>query len=426
MKNKFAPVFVGSLLLGAFFTGTTSAAALTLVSAKISGANTATLVYSEPVTTGPGDYTAFTGALSGKTLLSVTGSGSNTVTLTFDGNSFPANASGGVTIRPSLAGATSATSFGTTTNGVQVADGQAPSLTMVNVFSLDASRPLTKNGNGATLVLYANEEINTPLVSVSGHAVPVTGSGSGPYTATYSFTTGDPVGVLGVNVVLSDLSGNSGNATFSVTSGSSSSVTTTTASSTTLPPPSTTASSSASGVSAPVVSEVTPIPYFVTTQTPNYVFRSSVPATLSYAGACSSKTTSAVAGNNTISFDPLANGFYNNCAIKVYNSAGSTVLHLSPFTVDSTWTPASEIDQTPPSTISSGGSFRFTKPLKFGSSGTEVLELQKRLKEEGFLTATPNGYFGYGTLAAVKAYQKAHGLNQLGTVGPGTRAALNQ
>ena len=58
-------------------------------------------------------------------------------------------------------------------------------------------------------------------------------------------------------------------------------------------------------------------------------------------------------------------------------------------------------------------------------SGNEVLELQKRLAAEGLLTATPNGYFGNATEAAVKAYQKAHGLDQKGFVGPGTRAALN-
>lgn len=70
--------------------------------------------------------------------------------------------------------------------------------------------------------------------------------------------------------------------------------------------------------------------------------------------------------------------------------------------------------------------FQFSGTLSAGMNNSEVLALQKRLAAEGFLTATPNGYFGNGTIAAVKAYQKAHGLAQLGIVGPGTRAVLNQ
>jgi hypothetical protein len=68
----------------------------------------------------------------------------------------------------------------------------------------------------------------------------------------------------------------------------------------------------------------------------------------------------------------------------------------------------------------------FTKPLKFGMTSSEVRELQVKLKELGYLTATPTGYYGNQTVAAVKKFQKAKGLEQLGSVGPGTRAALNK
>lgn len=67
----------------------------------------------------------------------------------------------------------------------------------------------------------------------------------------------------------------------------------------------------------------------------------------------------------------------------------------------------------------------FTSYLKPGSKGDEVLKLQNLLARLGFLTATPNGYYGVGTTAAVKAFQAAHGLSQLGVVGPATREALN-
>ena len=67
----------------------------------------------------------------------------------------------------------------------------------------------------------------------------------------------------------------------------------------------------------------------------------------------------------------------------------------------------------------------FTTYLKPGSSGEEVLRLQKVLAQLGYLSATPNGTYGPATTAAVQAFQKAKGLDPLGVVGPGTRAALN-
>ena len=68
----------------------------------------------------------------------------------------------------------------------------------------------------------------------------------------------------------------------------------------------------------------------------------------------------------------------------------------------------------------------FSRYLFYGLNGEDVLQLQKILFEKGFLSATPNGHYGRATEAAVKAFQKAHGLSQLGVVGPGTRAILNQ
>jgi hypothetical protein len=83
------------------------------------------------------------------------------------------------------------------------------------------------------------------------------------------------------------------------------------------------------------------------------------------------------------------------------------------------------ISNTTTTTPTTANKYKFTKPLKFGMTSSEVRELQVRLKELGYLTATPTGYYGNQTLAAVKKYQKANGLEQLGSVGPGTRAALN-
>jgi len=78
------------------------------------------------------------------------------------------------------------------------------------------------------------------------------------------------------------------------------------------------------------------------------------------------------------------------------------------------------------STVPSTSAYTFTRGLSFGARGQDVTELQKILITGGFLKiAAPTGYFGPLTRAAVKAFQKAHGIAQTGTVGPKTRAALN-
>ncbi len=61
-----------------------------------------------------------------------------------------------------------------------------------------------------------------------------------------------------------------------------------------------------------------------------------------------------------------------------------------------------------------------------GVESKNVLALQNFLYFKGLLKAMPNGYFGPGTFAAVKAYQKSLGLSQVGNSGPATRAAIKK
>jgi peptidoglycan hydrolase-like protein with peptidoglycan-binding domain len=62
--------------------------------------------------------------------------------------------------------------------------------------------------------------------------------------------------------------------------------------------------------------------------------------------------------------------------------------------------------------------------LRRGSSGAEVLELQRSLAREGFDPGPLDGKFGAGTERAVRAFQRAQGLEVDGVVGRQTRAAL--
>ncbi|MCE9585901.1 peptidoglycan-binding protein [Candidatus Uhrbacteria bacterium] len=64
-----------------------------------------------------------------------------------------------------------------------------------------------------------------------------------------------------------------------------------------------------------------------------------------------------------------------------------------------------------------------TRDLSLGSSGDDVTRLQQLLIDGGLLgVATPNGYFGYQTKAAVVAWQKASGIDATGVFGPASRA----
>ncbi|MCX6702145.1 MAG: peptidoglycan-binding protein [Candidatus Zambryskibacteria bacterium] len=69
--------------------------------------------------------------------------------------------------------------------------------------------------------------------------------------------------------------------------------------------------------------------------------------------------------------------------------------------------------------------YTFTKPLTIGSTGTEVSELQKKLTSLGLYSGPITGTFGPLTQTAVKKLQLGHNLEQIGSVGPATRTALN-
>jgi|GEM_PF-1013580 peptidoglycan hydrolase-like protein with peptidoglycan-binding domain len=81
---------------------------------------------------------------------------------------------------------------------------------------------------------------------------------------------------------------------------------------------------------------------------------------------------------------------------------------------------------TAPSTSQTSTSgFVFTNYLSPGVTSSDVTELQNILTKQGYYNGPITGYYGPLTEAAVEAYQAAHGLDQLGVVGPATRAALN-
>ena len=74
---------------------------------------------------------------------------------------------------------------------------------------------------------------------------------------------------------------------------------------------------------APVIAEVTPVTTPTSDPTPDYTFSSTESGTITYGGSCSSGTTSATSGNNTITFTSLSDGTYSNCTIIVTDASGN-------------------------------------------------------------------------------------------------------
>ena len=88
---------------------------------------------------------------------------------------------------------------------------------------------------------------------------------------------------------------------------------------------------------APIISEVTAVTTPTNDFTPNYTFTSDEAGTITYGGSCSSSTTSATTGNNSITFTSLNDGTtYSNCTLIVTDSAGnaSNTLAITSFTID--------------------------------------------------------------------------------------------
>jgi len=90
---------------------------------------------------------------------------------------------------------------------------------------------------------------------------------------------------------------------------------------------------------SPTIAEVTVVTVTTPTNdsTPNYTFSSDQAGTITYGGSCSSSTTSAISGNNTITLNSLNDGTYSDCTIKVTNAAGyvSDTITITSFVVDS-------------------------------------------------------------------------------------------
>ena len=175
-----------------------------------------------------------------------------------------------------------------------------------NQFSSGQNYSITYNGQGVLLETKYNV-FDNPILNPY------------PVEATYSFKKTDPDKTVTLNVALTDYTVNptkdySGSCSIALKN-----------------------KSVQQNIVIPFqVKEVTPVPTPGTNLSPSYTFTSTRAGAITYGGSCSSATTSATPGNNTIIFNNLSVGTYSDCTIKVKdnNNTDSNVLAVKAFTIE--------------------------------------------------------------------------------------------
>ena len=156
-----------------------------------------------------------------------------------------------------------------------------------------------------------------------------------------------------------------------------------------------------------VLAEVTVVPSQTKDTTPDYVFNANMAGTITYGGSCSSSTTSAISGNNTITLASLSDGTYSDCTITVTNQKLDlkSSLTITSFTVDTTaptieevtavTTPTSDItpdytfSSTEAGTITYGGSCSSSDTSAISDNNTITLaSLSERTYSDCTITVT--------------------------------------
>ncbi len=212
-------------------------------------------------------------------------------------------------------------------------DKAAGSYTVGEVIDIDVTfaEAVTSTGN-VTVTLETGATDRTCTFSVSGAT---TG------TCNYTVQSGDTSLDLTTNSISGTIADAAGNAMVSFTPGTN------------------LAANEAIVVdtTAPVISEVTPVTTPTNDTTPDYTFTSSEAGIISYGGGCTSATTLATSGSNTITLSSLADGAYASCTVTVTDAPGnaSNVLTMTSFTVDTSPDEESSGDNDTPNTSGGGG-----------------------------------------------------------------------
>lgn len=129
-------------------------------------------------------------------------------------------------------------------------------------------------------------------------------------------------------------------------------------------------------------------------------------------------------GRTTRIFIAVASGFTIVCLIVIFSVSGSRRKEAVALAeMEAMATPSPTIYATP--TIEPTPSPTIEIRIEKGAEGEDVLALQKRLMELGYLAIDePTSYFGNATKAAVKLFQRQHELQQDGICGEETMSLI--
>lgn len=108
----------------------------------------------------------------------------------------------------------------TTNNSVVVFDKTAPSLSSVKIASSNANTAKAKVGDVVTLSFTASKALQSPTVTIGGHAVTATNASGNNWAAAYTMAAADTEGTIAFSIAFRDLAGNAGTAVTATTNSS--------------------------------------------------------------------------------------------------------------------------------------------------------------------------------------------------------------
>ncbi len=189
------------------------------VSSAVTGPNSVTVTFTEPVTASAADFANMTLIPGGVRNVTGAASAGSSVTVTFGGAAVPAYATASVTVGSGITDA-DGNMFAGPLN-VAAADGQAPSLPFVGLASSNDDPGFATVGDTVTLSFTASEPISDPIVSMNGSTVQASNASGNQWTAARTFTDAASLGAsITFSVDYADDSMNQGVRVVSTTDGS--------------------------------------------------------------------------------------------------------------------------------------------------------------------------------------------------------------
>jgi len=222
MKNKLS-IFLPIVAIGSLALFSSALAATSVESVKLTGPNTISIAYSEPVYTSPSDYFDFTGSFAGNGVSSISGSGTSNITLTLN-NSESSGATGYLTIGTNVQDVSDQQYFGGATWNIVSSIG--PAITSFSLSSNDENGSFAGTNDTLTASFNTNEQVNVQNMNIDGHSVSVGGSGTGPYTGNYTMQAGDSVTNIPITFTIEDNNNNQSNISFTYAGNGTASVNT--------------------------------------------------------------------------------------------------------------------------------------------------------------------------------------------------------